>query len=113
MTLSSSGIGSFGVQSNMDPVDYVVSIYSLILGNLVIVNGKSRAQFTPSRELWQSDPFSPYLFLICDEGFISLINNAERKGDLKGLAVTRRGTSINHLLFVNDNILFCGVTKEE
>lgn len=47
------------------------------------------------------------------EGLSALINSAESRGVIQGLAVTRGGTSINHLFFANDSILFCKATKEK
>lgn len=38
---------------------------------------------------------------------------AERSGDFKGLVVSKRGTSISHLFFADDSILFNHATKEE
>lgn len=38
-----------------------------------LINGKPRGYAIPSRGLWQGDPISPYLFLLCVEGLSALI----------------------------------------
>lgn len=42
-----------------------------------------------------------------------MINNAEKNGEIQGLAITRGGTSINQPLFVDDSIFFCNATIEK
>lgn len=42
-----------------------------------------------------------------------MISSVERKKEIKGLAIAKGGTSISHLLFTDDNILFCKGIKEE
>lgn len=79
----------------------------------IFVNEKSRMSFTPSRGLRQENLLSPYLFLIYVEGLSALINNVERRGDIIGLAVTSGGTSISHLLFIDNSFLFCQANTEE
>lgn len=69
--------------------------------------------FTLSRGLRQGDPLSPYLFLICAEGFSTLVNQAELKRDIRGAKVARGGTSVTHLLFADGFILFYGATRQE
>lgn len=79
----------------------------------ILVNGRPRSTFTPSRGLRQGDPFSPYLFLFCAKGLSSLLTSVERKGELNGLSISKRGTSISHIFFADDSILFCKAIKEE
>ncbi|KAA3460978.1 reverse transcriptase [Gossypium australe] len=48
-------------------------------------NGFSSERFFPQWGLRQSDPLSPYLFLICTEGFSSLLDSAVQMGNLRGV----------------------------
>lgn len=78
----------------------------------VNLNGFNSDWFLPSRGLHQGDPLSPYLFLICAEGFSILIKEAEQKGLMKGVSIERGRFSINHLFFADDCILFGDASAE-
>lgn len=52
-------------------------------------NSNETAPFTPTRDLRQGDPMSPYLFLLCAEGLSALIAHEEEQGNLKGVQVCR------------------------
>lgn len=54
----------------------------------------------PQRGLRQGDPISPYLFLICTEGFSALIRNGMVRGALHEFRVTPNGVPILHLFFL-------------
>ncbi|KAK5772396.1 hypothetical protein PVK06_048684 [Gossypium arboreum] len=58
----------------------------------------------------EGDPLSPYLFLICAEGFSTLIKEAEQKGLMRSASIGRERFSINHLFFADDCILFGDAT---
>ena len=66
----------------------------------VHLNGQAYGNILPSRELCQGDPLSPYLFLLCAEGFTSLLAKAEREGQLHGVSICKRAPSVSHLLLI-------------
>jgi hypothetical protein len=65
------------------------------------VNGDLTEEIFPSRGLRQGDPLSPYLFLVCAEGFSALLNSAEEEGRLKRVTICEGAPSITHLLLGN------------
>ena len=69
------------------------------------VNGELSEMFKPERGLRQGDPLSPYLFLLCAEGFSALLSQAEQNGRLQGVKVCQRALSVSHLLFADDSLI--------
>ncbi|KAM6570416.1 hypothetical protein CsatB_018401 [Cannabis sativa] len=79
----------------------------------VVHSGRSMGPITPTRGIRQGDPLSPYLFLLCAEGFSSLIKQFERNGELKGCKVANGAPTISHMLFADDSYIYCRATEEE
>ncbi|XP_050241304.1 uncharacterized protein LOC126690225 [Quercus robur] len=73
----------------------------------ILINGKTYGNITPSRGLRQEDPLSPYLFLLCTEGFTSLLLKAEMEKRIQGVSICREAPRITNLLFANDSLIFC------
>ena len=74
--------------------------------------GELTDEIIPSWGLRQGDPLSPYLFLLCAEGFSTLLNAAESNGVLEGVPVCNNAPSITHLLLANDSLLLLKVNDE-
>ena len=55
----------------------------------ILLNGKPYGNVLPSRGIRQGDLLSPYLFLLCAEGFTSLLAKAEFDGKLHGASICR------------------------
>ena len=79
----------------------------------VLINGKPKGYFHPSRGLRQGDPISPYLFLLCAEGLHALLTKATVSRQLQGLSISRGGPKLTHLFFADDSVLFCRATLME
>jgi hypothetical protein len=76
------------------------------------VNGEFSNFFRPSRGIRQGDPISPYLFLLCADGFSSLLNNLGPRHLARGIRVGVHAPWVSHLLFADDCILFSEATKK-
>ena len=68
----------------------------------VRVNGNFSEVFKPSRGIRQGDPISPYLFLLCGEGFSCMLRNYGAGYLSKGIRVGIHCPWISHLLFADD-----------
>jgi len=80
---------------------------------VVIINGSVHGSIMPTRGLKQGDPLSPYLFLLCAEGFSTLINEVAQCQQLNGISICGGSPRINHLFFVDDSLLFCKANGTE
>jgi hypothetical protein len=69
------------------------------------VNDEFTKEIIPDRGLRQGDPISPYLFLICAEGFSSLMHHAEVTNMIQGIRICNEAPSVTHLLFADDSLI--------
>ena len=79
----------------------------------VFIKGKQSSWIISTRGLKQEDPLSPYLFLLYLEGLSCLLNREDTRGLIRGVAVLRQVPRDSHLLFADDNVLFCRVSIQE
>ena len=70
-----------------------------IVSYAIKINGCLRGRIIPSRGIWQGDPLSPYLFLLCAKGLSALIKASVCNGSMEGIAICRGGPKLSHLFF--------------
>ncbi|KAK2657148.1 hypothetical protein Ddye_010200 [Dipteronia dyeriana] len=75
-----------------------------------MLNGAICGLINPSRGLRQWDPLSLYLFLLCAEGFSSLVSQMVDSREFQGFRCSRDEPTISHLFFTDDSMLFAQAT---
>ncbi|XP_030487638.2 uncharacterized protein LOC115704575 [Cannabis sativa] len=79
----------------------------------ILNSGKEVGPITPHRGIRQGDPLSSYLFLICAEGFSSIIKRFESSRLLRGCRVANGAPVISHMLFADDSYVYCRANDRE
>ena len=69
------------------------------------VNDSYTHRIISQRGLRQGDPRSPYLFILCAEGLLALLQKAEQEGKLEGIKICQRAPRVNHLFFADDSLI--------
>lgn len=80
-----------------------------------LVNGCPSCFFPSSRGLRQGDLLSPLLFILLMKVLSMMITKTVKVGRMSGFKVEGRSCgslNISHLLFVDDNIIFCDANRE-
>lgn len=77
------------------------------------VHGEASEVVIPKRGLRQGDPLSPYLFLLCAEGFGALIKRAHQNNLMHGISIARGAPFITHLCFADDSLEFARADESE
>lgn len=75
--------------------------------------GQEFGRIVPGRGLRQGDPLSPYLFIICTEGFSALLNYYEQRRLISGVCVARGAPRISHMFFADDSYIYCKASLKE
>ncbi|XP_030502309.1 uncharacterized protein LOC115717464 [Cannabis sativa] len=75
--------------------------------------GQEMGPIVASRGIRQGDPLSPYLFILCAEGFSCFLRSYEHSGLLTGCKIARHAPNISHMLFADDSYIYCKATEEE
>uniref|UniRef100_A0A803PQ00 Uncharacterized protein n=1 Tax=Cannabis sativa TaxID=3483 RepID=A0A803PQ00_CANSA len=79
----------------------------------IVHGGREMGPVIPSRGIRQGDPLSPYIFIICAEGFSALIQRFEAMGRIHGCKVANGAPRISHMFFADDSYLYCKATMNE
>jgi hypothetical protein len=79
----------------------------------ILVNGGITKKLRPSRGLRQSDPLSPYLFILDQEVLSRLIDREFFQGSISGVKMTVNGPAFTHVMYADDIMLFAKANSRE
>lgn len=79
----------------------------------LIWNGEKGENFLPTRGIRQGDPISPYLFVLVMEKLAHLIQAEVHEGSWLPFKLKRQGTTVSHVFFADDLILFAEATSDQ
>lgn len=76
-------------------------------------NGEKLPSFRLGRGIRKGDPIAPYLFILTMECLSWDIHMEVKIGNWKPITISRGGTGLSHLFFVDDLMLFAKATKPQ
>lgn len=79
----------------------------------ILLNGHTHGFIKPGRGIRQGDLMSHFLFILCAEALVHILNKAEAACRLNGIQLSVNGPSVYHLLFTDDSLLMCQTTVGE
>lgn len=91
---------------------HLIMLCVRIVSFSIMVNGIPKGLIFPTRGLRQGNHLCPYLFILCTEGLITLLKQAEHNKLVEGIKIYRGLPKINHLPFADDNLRFCRATMQ-
>lgn len=78
-----------------------------------LINNQAFGWIQPKRGLRQGDPLSPFLFILCTEGLIHMLESAVCNNKIQGIKFSDRGPMVHHMLFADDSLLICRANEEQ
>lgn len=79
----------------------------------ILLNRRTHGFVKPARGIRQGDLMSPFLFILCAEALVNILNKAESEGRLNGISFTMNGHVVHHLLFADDILLMSKAVDTE
>lgn len=72
----------------------------------VMMNDTTKGFFKSERELWQGDPFSPYLFILIEDVYLVYSRSNLKEEGLENFYHPMGCLTISHLLYLDDILVF-------
>lgn len=103
----------------LEEIELLVSLIKIIMACISMASfkllwkGEMFNSFFPSRGIYQGEPMSAYIFVLCMEKLSQLIMTAMEDELWKGIRAGRNGPEVMHLLFSDDILLFREATMDQ
>lgn len=73
----------------------------------ILVNGILTGSITHSKRLRQGNPLFSYLFILYTKGPVTMLKQSALNNGLTGIIACQGTLYVNHLLFVDNSLIFC------